>query len=1110
MLPLAAGAAVVLGSLTGSALGQTWVGTSGGSFSDTTKWQGGTAPVSGPTTALVFTAGNTGNIQANQNITSPFLVNSLSFNVNNNVNNSTVNGNNVIFPFMVSGNFGYTFQLTGTSPTITSSGLGSVKMVSGADIQLTSDLNINITGPGNLDLYGAITDDSSTSGIVRALTISGTSPVRGWSLVGLSGTNSFQGGLTLDGGAVTATNATTSNFGGAGTTLTVTPNGGMIASQSTLSSSLGTIQLNGPLYITGASVTLAGAFGAPTVLAGSGTLNVNVATSGPVGLTINSDSSEYNGAVVIDQSQLPNMATFTAGALISGAVPSQSVANGSLIGVPSFDVRAGGTLLLDNSVQNSIQNGDRIGDSALVRLRSGNLQLNGPAVGAYNPLDEKVGALSGAGNCTVTVASTTGTTVVTTLEANSLTRIERGTFIFRGTALGDGATAPRGRATLTTPLAASAFVGGGGADGSPNISILPYAAGNANVLDNGISLVTYGADGFRPLTPAEYYSTNLAPADHTANVRLTGATANNLSTTMNALVLANDGGSNDGSVTGTGTLNITSGVIIANPANAAPATPVGVSNNIAFGSAEGIVYTVGTGGLRITGNLTGSNGLTRTGNGTSAAAPNNNNTDVLILTGDNSGLSGPLTINAGILEFNSANALPGTGMIVANGSNVALNFVVGADSPGAVLSYVGSAPLTISRDLAVNTGYLTVKQAEYAGGQPPIGNLTVAGQITGAGGMNYYAQNAASPNGQIFVTNTANTYTGPTRFGAGTTHIAGDGCTGVGGGWDFASSAALTLEGDVTNSRHVNLEGVTTINTNGHNMTLSGPITSLAAGSLSTANGGFIKNGGGTLTLTSPINLLPNFITVNAGSLIVNGNIGPSPTNALTVASAATLGGSGTIWRNTTVNGTLSPGNSPGVLTIGGALTLGSGATMNMQLNGAAAGSGYDQVVVNSAATSGAAVTLGSGTASLSVSLGFAPTASSMFWLINNTNAATTTTGNFAGLAEGAVVPLGSFNGRTYTAHISYNGNFATGQADHSGNDVVLYGVDWTPHCGSADFNCDGDTGTDADIESFFACLAGTCPPPPCTGSADFNGDGDVGTDADIEAFFRVLGGGSC
>jgi hypothetical protein len=60
----------------------------------------------------------------------------------------------------------------------------------------------------------------------------------------------------------------------------------------------------------------------------------------------------------------------------------------------------------------------------------------------------------------------------------------------------------------------------------------------------------------------------------------------------------------------------------------------------------------------------------------------------------------------------------------------------------------------------------------------------------------------------------------------------------------------------------------------------------------------------------------------------------------------------------------------------------------------------------------------------------------------------------------------------------------------------------------SADFNGDGDVGTDSDIESFFACLAGTC----CAtcGTADFNLDGDTGTDSDIEAFFRVLAGGAC
>jgi hypothetical protein len=59
-----------------------------------------------------------------------------------------------------------------------------------------------------------------------------------------------------------------------------------------------------------------------------------------------------------------------------------------------------------------------------------------------------------------------------------------------------------------------------------------------------------------------------------------------------------------------------------------------------------------------------------------------------------------------------------------------------------------------------------------------------------------------------------------------------------------------------------------------------------------------------------------------------------------------------------------------------------------------------------------------------------------------------------------------------------------------------------------ADFNGDGDARTDADIEAFFACLAGAC--CGACGSADFDGDGSVGTDADIEAFFRVLAGGAC
>jgi hypothetical protein len=77
-------------------------------------------------------------------------------------------------------------------------------------------------------------------------------------------------------------------------------------------------------------------------------------------------------------------------------------------------------------------------------------------------------------------------------------------------------------------------------------------------------------------------------------------------------------------------------------------------------------------------------------------------------------------------------------------------------------------------------------------------------------------------------------------------------------------------------------------------------------------------------------------------------------------------------------------------------------------------------------------------------------------------------------------------------------------------DDVSVVALSQGGGCGSGDFNCDGDFGTDQDIEAFFQCLAGTCPSTPCTSTADFNGDGDFGTDQDIEAFFRVLAGGTC
>lgn len=90
--------------------------------------------------------------------------------------------------------------------------------------------------------------------------------------------------------------------------------------------------------------------------------------------------------------------------------------------------------------------------------------------------------------------------------------------------------------------------------------------------------------------------------------------------------------------------------------------------------------------------------------------------------------------------------------------------------------------------------------------------------------------------------------------------------------------------------------------------------------------------------------------TVSGGILLVNGNLGNS---AVTVQNNAMLGGSGILGGNLTIEsgGILAPGNSTGILTIGGNLNLGGGSTTRMELNNTTPGTGHDQIVVGGTAS---------------------------------------------------------------------------------------------------------------------------------------------------------------
>ncbi|MFO0880916.1 MAG: autotransporter-associated beta strand repeat-containing protein [Gemmataceae bacterium] len=172
--------------------------------------------------------------------------------------------------------------------------------------------------------------------------------------------------------------------------------------------------------------------------------------------------------------------------------------------------------------------------------------------------------------------------------------------------------------------------------------------------------------------------------------------------------------------------------------------------------------------------------------------------------------------------------------------------------------------------------------------------------------------------------------------------------------------------------------------------------------------GGLTKTGNGTWTL-GRTNLYTGLTTISTGRLHVDGSI----IGNVTIASGAFLGGSGTVGGSVSGAGSIAPGSSPGILTVGALASVGS---VVVELNGLTVGTQYDQLQVNGA------VNL-TGT-TLTLALGIAPTVGQQFTVLAR-NAVGPITGTFVGLAEGATFTVSST-----TFQITYQGG--------DGNDVVL------------------------------------------------------------------------
>lgn len=218
------------------------------------------------------------------------------------------------------------------------------------------------------------------------------------------------------------------------------------------------------------------------------------------------------------------------------------------------------------------------------------------------------------------------------------------------------------------------------------------------------------------------------------------------------------------------------------------------------------------------------------------------------------------------------------------------------------------------------------------------------------------------------------------------------------------------------------------------------------------------KTGNGLLKLTSA-NVYAGGTTVSNGAIAVNNLSGSGVGTGNVTINAAIFGGSGIVGSAgdasniTLVGGTLAAGNlastlgatsptpqlpnlytSPGTLTIFGGLSFDAASTMQVDVTGAAAGTGFDQVVASGP------ISLGGAT--LNMSLGsFIPAGTETFTLINNTGAGAIS-GAFGNYVQGSPVDLA---GKTF--FINYMGG--------TGNDVVLSATQ--PGNEDADFDNDDD-----------------------------------------------------
>ncbi len=813
----------------------------------------------------------------------------------------------------------------------------------------------NISGSGTLAKSGAstltLTGDNTYTG---ATTISGTgSRLQGGAENAFSaasahtlGTGTFLdlGGFDQSIGSLAGTGRVT-NAGVSAATLTTGGNNTSTSYSGIIQNEVGVTGLNkvgsgtltllGTNTYTGATTVNSGTLSAAATGALGQNSAVTVASSATLGINISQSIGSLIGAGTVTNGSAVARALTTGGDGTSTAF-SGVIQNGAGAASMALTKVGGGTFTLSGA--NAY--------TGATAVNAGTLQ--GAAVNAFSAVsahtvaagavldlggfNQTVAALAGAG--TVTNAGGAAATLTAGGNGTSTTFsgiIEDGAGTTGLTKVGAGTLTLTGGSTFTggTTISAGALQVGSGAIGSITGDIL----NNSALIFNRTGTLTYGGD---------ISGSGTVTKSGTGALTLTGDSSFLGGTTISAGTLQLGNGGTAGSITGN---IVDNGVLAINRSDA----------------------------LTLAGTISGTGTLSKAGAGT------------LTLTGNNS-YAGTTTISAGTLQLGDGGT---TGSIIGgivdnatlafNRSNALTYGGVISGTGALVQDGAGTLTLTANNTYAagttINAGTLQLGSGGNAGSVTGnIGNdgalifnrgnaQTYAGDISGSGSVTKIGGNTLTLTGN-------NTFAGGTTISAGTLQI-GSGTLGsiTGDIVDnsaliFNRSDALTYGGAISGTGAVTKAGVGTLTLTGNSGYTGG--TTISAGTLQIGNGGttgsvagnlvnngififdrsnaltyagsisgtgsLIKNGAGTLMLTG-INPYSGGTTVNEGKLLLNNAIVPA---SLVASPNGFVGGNGSVG-STTISGTLSPGNSIGVISVLGNLTFVPGSTFLVEVSPAAA-----------------------------------------------------------------------------------------------------------------------------------------------------------------------------